>query len=190
MNDKQELRRRMRRLRAAISAAERAQAGERLAAVVTRSSFVHTGDVLAAFAAFGSEIPTGPLIEGLRALGKRVLLPRVHPSAPRMDLCEFTQLDALGADRFGIPTPDGPAYDGRVDAIFVPGLAFGLDGSRLGYGAGFYDRFLAERPPPHALCGLGFAVQVVERAPSQPHDIRLTHIATPERIIVCAHRAR
>ena len=84
MNDKQELRRRMRRLRAAVSAAERAQAGELLADVVTRSSLVHLGDVLAAFAAFGSEIQTGPLIEGLRAMGKRVLLPRVHPSEPSM----------------------------------------------------------------------------------------------------------
>lgn len=190
MNDKQELRRRMRRLRAAVSAAERAQAGELLAKVVTRSSFVHTGDVLAAFAAFGSEIPTGPLIEGLRAMGKRVLLPRVHPSEPRMVLCEFTEVSALDADRFGIPSPDGPAYDGPVDVIFVPGLAFGLDGSRLGYGAGFYDRFLSERSPPHALCGLGFAVQVVERVPTRPHDVCLTHIATPERIIVCARRAR
>jgi 5-formyltetrahydrofolate cyclo-ligase len=107
-----------------------------------------------------------------------------------MELCQFTELSRLEADRFGIPTPDGPAFDGPVDVMFVPGLAFGLDGSRLGYGAGFYDRFLAERPRPRVLCGLGFGVQVVERAPAQPHDIRLTHIATPERIVVCARRAR
>ncbi len=106
-----------------------------------------------------------------------------------MVLSEFTSLAALSMDRFGIRSPDGDEWSGPVDLVFVPGLAFGRDGSRLGYGGGFYDRLLSQRRYAEStLCGLAFDQQVVASLPADGHDVCLNHVATPTQLIECVVR--
>ena len=67
----------------------------------------------------------------------------------------------------------------RLDLVLVPGVAFDLNGRRLGRGKGYYDRLLAEFEG--WTCGVAFDQQVVEAVPSEPHDMRLTCLVTPTR---------
>lgn len=74
--------------------------------------------------------------------------------------------------------------DTDIDAVLVPGLAFDLAGGRLGWGAGYYDRFLARLGPNVLRVGIsgGF---IVERVPTEAHDVAMTHIATSSGVVAC-----
>ena len=76
----------------------------------------------------------------------------------------------------------------RLDFVLVPGVAFDLDGRRLGRGKGYYDRLLAT--VTGAACGVAFDRQIVPRVPSEPHDARLNCILTPTRWQLVTGRAR
>jgi 5-formyltetrahydrofolate cyclo-ligase len=125
-----------------------------------------------AFAGMGTEPDTVPLHARITAEGKRVLLPRVE--AGRIVVCEAD--GEMATSSFGVSEPQGPALEPTVvEFVIVPGLAFTADGCRLGYGAGFYDRFLASIPGvPNA--GVCFSEQLVDTLPMEPHDIRVDRV--------------
>lgn len=77
---------------------------------------------------------------------------------------------AMQEGDFHILEPQNAPYTGDFDLIVVPGMAFDRQGSRLGRGKGFYDRFLAKHPKTPTI-GLCFDFQVVEYIPKEPHDI-------------------
>lgn len=83
---------------------------------------------------------------------------------------------------FGIREPDPALHPevplDEIDAVLCPGLAFTVDGARLGRGGGFYDRFLGLLPTPGPRVGVGFSCQLFDEVPTEPHDQRLTHLAT------------
>ena len=86
----------------------------------------------------------------------------------------------LAPGRFGIPEPCAgcaPVLVNTLDLILVPGLAFATDGVRLGRGKGFYDRLLAQITP--SKCGIAFDWQLLEKIPSEPHDVIVDFVATP-----------
>ena len=73
------------------------------------------------------------------------------------------------------------AIDGTLDAVLVLGLGFDRRGYRLGYGSGYFDRFLAGRPFP--AIGLAFAAQLEDELPAEAHDIAMTAIVTEAEIV-------
>jgi len=74
---------------------------------------------------------------------------------------------------------DEPAIDPRsVDVVIVPGLAFTTEGDRLGQGGGWYDRFLPQVRADCVTIGVGFGPQLVDALPTEPHDVRLSAVAT------------
>ncbi len=83
---------------------------------------------------------------------------------------------------YGIMEPDPEKAEeadvSLLEAVVVPGVAFDRHGGRMGYGGGFYDRFLAGLDRLPFLVGVGFSMQVVEHVPLEPHDIRLDGIVT------------
>ncbi len=93
---------------------------------------------------------------------------------------DFTQ--DLQTGRFGIREPRDTCAKiplNRLDLILVPGLAFDLDGRRLGRGKGYYDRLLA--PYRGQACGVAFDQQIVPEVPAGSLDVRLSYILTPAR---------
>ena len=83
---------------------------------------------------------------------------------------------ALESGRFGTQHPAGDeVFNGKPDLILVPGLAFDQRGSRLGYGAGYYDIFLAQNPQAFKL-GVCYPFQLVDEVPIEPHDVQLDQI--------------
>lgn len=127
-----------------------ATAEKRLLDVIQHTPQVMSASLILMYASKDNEVPTTELIELFWKTGIRVALPRVMPDH-RLDFCEITSFDNLVESRMHIlePPKDAPVLT-RDDLIgslcFVPGLAFDGEGHRLGYGGGFYDRFLATYP--------------------------------------------
>ncbi len=118
--------------------------------------------------------------ETLRENKKFVFLPKV--SGQRIIPIKITSLVSLKRGFSGIKEPEGVEYSPDViDLVFVPGVAFDIHGYRLGYGGGFYDRFLSETRAYKV--GLAYDFQVVRELPVGKHDVPLDIIVTPTRII-------
>ena len=126
-----------------------------------------------AFVGSKGEPDTDPLFARLEADGKRLLLPRVQDG----NIVVACGLDPRAPSRFGISEPTGPALpEAGVGLVIVPGLAFTTAGHRLGYGGGFYDRFLPKLAAPSV--GVCFAEQVVDELPVLPHDVPVQHVVS------------
>ena len=136
---------------------------------------------VAFYVSFNNEVFTHDLIkETLK--NKKVVVPKVKEN--RLVLCEirsFADLDEK--DQFGILQPSNgkEIQKENVDLIIVPGVGFDKNGHRLGYGYGYYDRFLETVTIPTA--GLAFELQLVEKLPVYDHDVRLGKIITEKRIL-------
>lgn len=141
-------------------------------------------EVVSLFIPIGTEIPTMPLARRLRAAGARLALPVVQAPHRPLLFREWREDVALaptpGPGKAGIPAPPADAAELDPDVLVVPLAAFDAGGHRLGYGAGFYDRTLAELRSRRRVKALGFAfaVQQVPALPAEPHDERLDAIAT------------
>ena len=137
------------------------------------------------FVSFGSEIDTLPAIRSALAAGKRVAAPRADPQARALEPCEIrnpgTDL-ALGAHNIREPRAHcRPVPLEEIVVIIVPAAAWGEDGYRVGYGGGYYDRFLLQVPSAIRI-GLGLEVQVVPEAPHGEHDLPVDVLVTDKGV--------
>ncbi|HEY3875662.1 MAG TPA: 5-formyltetrahydrofolate cyclo-ligase [Candidatus Kapabacteria bacterium] len=134
-----------------------------------------------------SEVETGELVERLLASGIRITVPIVEASATSRILghSEITSLSSLARGPFGLaePTERNSISLETLDAVIVPLVAFDRTGTRLGYGLGFYDRFLRSLPASVERIGLAFQMQEVPYIPAFTHDERLDAILTEHEII-------
>jgi len=150
-------------------------------------------EVIFTYVSFQSEVDTFTIIENALQIGKRVFVPRV--SGPEIKFYEMHSIASLHRSKFGILEPDA-TYDNDLNAntlctggrkiMILPGLAFDFSGNRIGYGAGYYDRYLALHSKEGFLkIALAYDFQVVEQVYSQEHDIKADIIITPEQIVEC-----
>lgn len=186
MQDKKELRRHFSALR------KNAKTDVKDSAIATRllsADEVANADTVLIFASFGSEPNTWELAEALLKKGKTVAFPRCKDEGV-MTFHVVNDLSLLrdgDVGRYGICEPEGslpcPDITERTVCI-VPGLAFTEDGGRLGYGGGYYDRFLAEYPD---ICTIALAYEAVitDSLPLSEHDVKINQIVTEERTVLC-----
>ena len=122
---------------------------------------------------FGSEADTKKLIDRLISLGKRVFLPRVE--GENMVAAEYVA-GGLIKSALGVCEPQGQAYEGQIDVIICPLLAVNSRGYRLGYGGGYYDRYLKNSTAVKA--GIGYDFQLTDEFEEdgwdEPLDILIT----------------
>lgn len=175
---------------------------ERLSAEVARLTLSlpelqgPTGVVLGYFS-FRNEVKAEEILKKIQARGGRIALPVADRMHKTLVASEVYALDReLVTSPLGIKEP-APAYlrplnPEELAAILVPGVAFDLRGYRLGYGAGYYDRFLsaffprqrqAETTPRPVLIGLAFEFQLVPSLPPEPHDLPLDLVVTEKRVL-------
>ena len=123
-----------------------------------------------------------PLTEELLKKGKRVAFPKV--SGREILPVEVSSLKELSPGKFGIPEPplNFCRVLKRVDLVFVPGLAFDRYGYRVGYGGGFYDRFLRSFPVKVKV-GVCFSFQLFDKVPHDPFDVPVDYITTEKFFI-------
>ena len=104
----------------------------------------------------------------------QVLLPKVV-SFTEITFCDFNSYTDLQKGNFNILEPTTQEHQGDIDIIFVPGLAFDKKGARLGYGAGFYDRFLSQNPSSLKI-GVCYHDAILESIPKEKHDIAMDFV--------------
>ncbi|MEM9406627.1 MAG: 5-formyltetrahydrofolate cyclo-ligase [Acidobacteriota bacterium] len=156
---------------------------------VSRDFGLSDAKTVAAYVAVREELDTRPLLERRFEQQLGTVLPRVD--GDHLQLFQVHGWDELEKGPFGLREPSQALPDARriapedVDLIFVPGLAFDERGGRLGYGKGHYDRLLAQMRPEAPRVGLCFEEQIVDAVPMEAHDVAMTHLGTPERLVDC-----
>ncbi|MDA8159529.1 MAG: 5-formyltetrahydrofolate cyclo-ligase [Desulfobacteraceae bacterium] len=137
---------------------------------------------------FRSEVETLGLIAAWLAAGKRVCVPLTIPAERRLAAYWITTPArdvAPGYCRIPEPDPQRTALANpkEIEIVILPGSVFDLSGGRLGYGGGFYDRFLADQAPQALRVGLAFELQVTKRLPLLAHDQPLDLLVTEDRLL-------
>jgi 5-formyltetrahydrofolate cyclo-ligase len=134
------------------------------------------------YVSYRSEVATHYLIPAMLAKGQQVYVPKIL-SKTEMQACRLNSWDDLKPDRYGILAPAGDDYGhGHFDLVITPGLGFTVLGVRIGYGAGYYDRWLAAHPTTVKLA-LAFEAQIVATLPSNRYDVPVDGIVTETRLI-------
>jgi 5-formyltetrahydrofolate cyclo-ligase len=171
--------------RDALGAGERGERSRRIAERAAALPEVLEAGTVMAFWSFGSEVETAPLIERLHEAGTRIVLPRIQGGD--VVAVPYVPGDPVAAAAFGAMEPSAPGIvePGQVDLVVVPGVAFDRRGARIGYGGGFYDRFLPRTRPGVAAIAIAFAVQIVEEIPEGHMDRRVDAIVTEDEVIRC-----
>lgn len=179
---KQELRNQFCTLRECLPPEEMTAASAALCRRLAAWDILRQARVVLTYLAFRNEPDPAPLFQLLPAIhwvvpriqGKRLVL---HPYDP----------ERLVRHPFGMlePAADLPMVDpATLDVILVPGVAFDLRGGRLGFGGGYYDRFLPTTPALRV--GLAYDLCLVAKLPRNEEDQRMDWVATPTRLIHCA----
>lgn len=138
----------------------------------------------------GGEVETTGMIAHALSLGKRVAVPKMEPASKQLVLSELKDpVRELSPGPKGISEPKPEAFRpveiDTMDLFVVPGVAFDEKGNRLGQGAGYYDRLLAEVSDRIPIIALAFELQIVGRVPTNNHDVRVDWIMTEKRVIKC-----
>ncbi|GEK33924.1 5-formyltetrahydrofolate cyclo-ligase [Kurthia sibirica] len=133
------------------------------------------------------EVDTIDLIEQLWKLGKNVAIPKCKHETKQMDFYIFTSFDELEVVFKQLQEPiveqTTKIEKEMIDVLIAPGIAFDLAGYRVGFGGGYYDRFLVDFDKP--TISMAFEVQIVDKIPTDGYDLAICKIVTEERIITC-----
>jgi 5-formyltetrahydrofolate cyclo-ligase len=129
------------------------------------------------------EVSTDALIE--QFLGaKKILVPVVRNGI--MKICELKSFDEFRSGKFGIREPKNCVFVGdlkAIDLVIVPGIAFDKTGHRVGFGGGYFDRFL--KKIHCTTIGLAYEFQIVDKIPAKKYDMPVDYIVTERRVIKC-----
>jgi 5-formyltetrahydrofolate cyclo-ligase len=171
--------------RQSLTEEERAVASAEIAAhVLGLPELAGCGSALV-YAALPEEVDPAEVTAGLRAHGARVALPRVCGPG-QLALHWVDEDEHLVHSEFGIPEPPEHcewAAPDDLEAVLVPGVAFDLTCSRLGFGGGFYDVLLPTLPDRTVKIGIAFDEQIVDHIPAEAHDTPVDIVVTPTRVL-------
>lgn len=137
------------------------------------------------YVAKAPEVETMGLIAALNRRGVRVVVPIIERETHTLRLSYLPDPSVLVPSTFNVPEPIGrelPARPEDVEVVVLPMLAFDAEGNRLGYGAGYYDRFLCCYPHPKKI-GIAFSCQQMQSIPAEENDVKMDCIVTEKGII-------
>lgn len=168
--DKTALRNSIRQQKRAMTSAEIEEKSARLAELFLASEAYKQAKTVYGYLPYNQEVRTVPMLEQALRDGKRVAVPKCY--GDEMRFIYMDDLSLVEKGYAGIPEPiaDGPIADDSTALVLMPGLAFDPQGHRIGYGGGFYDKFLAQEPnhPKLALC---YDFQMLPHLDTEEFDI-------------------
>ena len=178
--EKAEARRQIQELIEGLTPAERAAKSQAIRKRFGELEEVRAAQTVLGFMPMPDEVDTRPILEDLLAAGKRVFLPRSSKEDRCIIPIRLRSLDALREGMYGILEPDSEetCSPSELDVIMVPARGFDQQGNRLGRGAGYYDRFMAQSGFRALRCGVAFACQVLPEIPCAPHDLPVQLLVT------------
>lgn len=168
--DKQSLRRYIREQKRAMTEAQIVAKSEKLGQLFAASEAYRKAKTIYGYLPYNQEVRTVPMLQQALCDGKKVAVPKVY--GEEMKFIYLDDLSKVEKGYAGIPEPvaDEPVADDKTALVLMPGLAFDREGHRIGYGGGFYDKFLAAEPehPTLALC---YDFQMQQRLETEEFDI-------------------
>lgn len=201
---KRTLRKKMKSLRDSLPNKYRKDAAAACRQLFMNSSLYEKANWIYTYISVGSELDTRDLIRDMLADGKHVAVPKVRGKV--MDFWEISSLDDCRPGAFGIPEPvigetsetescqifrtgsdassignieilvSCPAWQSGL--ILLPGLAFDRRGNRLGYGGGYYDRYLSS-PSNLVSAAIVYPEQIIDDVPAGEYDVKVQYLITP-----------
>lgn len=186
-NEKSRIRDEMNRKRNALALEEAESKSAAIAANLMKTAEYKDAKTVMFYAAKGNEVQTREMIKAALKEGKKVLLPVTNMEKKEIEAAVIEDYDGdLKKGAYGImePKEKSKADEKLIDAVVVPGVAFDIEGHRLGYGLGYYDQLL-RRLTNAVKIGLAYDFQVVERLPRESHDQRMDMIITESSLIRC-----
>ena len=167
---KKQLRDRIRMHKRAMTAEEIESRSKALGELFRASEAYQNAKSIYGYLPYNQEVRTTPMLAQAQVDGKRVAVPKVFGDSMRFIWLD--DLEKVEKGYSGIPEPleDGPVADDSTALVLMPGLAFDAQGHRLGYGGGFYDKFL-EQEPDHPTLALCYEFQMLPHLDTEAHDI-------------------
>lgn len=156
-------------------------------------NFFDSSSFLMAYVDFRNEVKTEDIIKKSLTLGKKVAVPISVPSTKELIVSQVKDFDKeLEIGHYNILEPKKEYIRNTdpsiIDLILVPGVAFDRRGYRIGYGAGYYDRFFNKLNKNVPKVALAFDIQIVENIPQGYYDIPVDYIITEKEIISCENK--
>lgn len=186
MKTKREIRREVLAIRDALSEKERRMGSLKVADRIIGHQWFYQAEHLLVFVSYGSEIDTTEIVEEALRKGKKVYVPKVEGDV--MHFYRIGGLSELAEGYKGILEPTGQSekYDekarlakGERVLMIMPGAAFDMLRNRIGYGKGFYDKYLSDKEDLQIYTiGIGFACQMVEEIIAEETDIKPYQVIT------------
>lgn len=168
--DKKQLRAMIREQKRAMTAEQIQQKSERLCQLFLETEQYRNATAVYGYLPYNQEVRTVPILQQALQDGKKVAVPKVY--GDQMRFIYISDFACLEKSDMGIPEPvaDEPVADDPTALVLMPGVAFDKDGHRIGYGGGYYDKFLSAEPnhPTVALC---YDFQVLPKLETESFDI-------------------
>lgn len=173
--DKKELRRSIRERKRAMTEGEIVSRSEALAKLFLSSEAYQNAKTIYGYLPYNQEVRTVPMLEQALKDGKRVAVPKCYGDEMKFIFLEDLTKVEKGYANIPEPIADEPVADDKTALVLMPGMAFTEEGNRMGYGGGFYDKFLAAEPdhPTVALC---YDFQMVDYIPTDDYDIPVDRV--------------
>ena len=173
--DKKTLRTQIREQKRAMTPEQIEKASRALTEQFLALEVYRNAKTLYGYLPYNQEVRTVPILARALADGKQVAVPKVYGDEMRF-IC-LTDLTQVETGYAGIPEPiaDEPIADDPAALVLMPGLAFDKEGHRIGYGGGFYDKFL-NAEPTHPTVALCYAFQMVENLPTEEFDVPVDRV--------------
>ena len=168
--NKQQLRKSIREQKRAMTEEEIIRRSEKLAELFLASDAYGNAKTIYGYLPYNQEVRTVPMLEQALRDGKRVAVPKCYGDEMRFIFMEDLSKVEKGYANIPEPIADDPIADDKTALVLMPGLAFDPQGHRIGYGGGFYDKFLAAEPdhPTLALC---YEFQMLDHLETEEFDI-------------------
>ncbi|MBA4495578.1 5-formyltetrahydrofolate cyclo-ligase [Paenactinomyces guangxiensis] len=183
---KQALRKDMLQMRNGLSSAYINECSEQICRALIQFPVYREAESVLFYMAFRNEADVRRGMEDAWKQGKQVLLPRANPADRSMRCFRVDSFAELEAGAYGISEPpDDPGREvdpERIQLVIVPGVAFDVNGYRLGYGGGYYDRFFAGFSTRSKRIGVAYPEQIVKTVYPDPHDQAMDWIITPHEV--------
>ena len=189
--EKDALRAKFMALRHAMTEAKRIEKSEAICRVVTATDQFLESSVIALYSPIRREADTEGIFHAARRLEKTTAYPLVSRDRNMLHFFSVDRPDRLIPGTYGIKEPDIQTAPEiavhELDMIIVPAVLLDMDGFRLGYGGGYYDRLLSDPSMRAHSTAIAYDFQVVERLPRHDHDMPVDRIITENRVIAGTH---
>ena len=176
------------RKRKTLSEETRESYSQKITNKLLASSNYISAKTIMCFISFSDEVDTHDFIKRAIKDGKKIVVPITFPKTHELKPSRVEDFNELEPGYYNILTPKKEferfTDPKEIDLVITPGVAFRKDGYRVGYGGGYYDRFLSKIPDTTTIA-ICFDLQIVDDLPIDNYDIPVDYIYTEKNIVTC-----